>query len=160
MLYAATRSKMGFRRWGLDAACDICTLRVFAGPVLLLSGAKKKPKAACMHAARSAPCRKKVAQSAKRHVASPLPRLRSLLCALHTTPPLAGVTGPVHDDGVINGKGPLEADEPIVQADDVSRNDLGVVAQGSVFGFIEDDDSVLSSGGVERMPTGTAAMKE
>ena len=39
MLYAATRSKMGFRRWGLDAACDICTLRVFAQ-----CGAKKSPK--------------------------------------------------------------------------------------------------------------------
>ena len=52
-------------RWGLDAACGICTLRVFA----LCSRAKKSAQRGCR-----AP-----------GFASPLPRLRSLLCALHTS---------------------------------------------------------------------------
>ena len=53
-------------RWGLDAACGICTLRVFA---LEQNEQKKAHKEACR-----AP-----------GFASPLPRLRSLLCALHTS---------------------------------------------------------------------------
>ena len=53
-------------RWGLDAACGICTLRVFA---LEQSEQKKAHKEACR-----AP-----------GFASPLPRPHSLPCALHTS---------------------------------------------------------------------------